>query len=205
MAGWTLINRWVLLLEQAFSCKTLSQSAGSCEGYASVSSGLCCNAFNVGLSQSSISHLHLVQNASAWILTSTSRREHITPCCRCSTGFQFSLESILNFCLFLMPLMACQGFNFPNHGGTLHSSSRLLLGFSGSRHKQRGDPSFVLDGPTLWKNCPHSHITADLSLFKSKLQTHFCRYRLLILTWVVLFLGVFFCYSHPIYALLESC
>ena len=37
-----------------------------------------CNALNVGLSQSSISRLQLVQKAAARFLTSTSRREHIT-------------------------------------------------------------------------------------------------------------------------------
>ena len=36
-----------------------------------------CNALHVGLSQSSISRLQLVQNAASRFLTSTSRREHI--------------------------------------------------------------------------------------------------------------------------------
>ena len=38
-----------------------------------------CNALHVGLSQSSISRLQLVQNAAVRFLTNTSRREHITP------------------------------------------------------------------------------------------------------------------------------
>ena len=38
-----------------------------------------CNALYVGVSQSSLSRLQLVQNAAARLLTNTNRREHITP------------------------------------------------------------------------------------------------------------------------------
>ncbi len=70
-----------------------------------------CNALYVGVSQSSLNHLQLVQNAAARLLTNTRKREHITPILYSLHWLPVSLELILKcYCLFLkfsMALLHC--------------------------------------------------------------------------------------------------
>ena len=140
-----------------------------------------CNALYVGLSHSSISRLQLVQKAAARFLTGTSRREHITPVLpslhwlpvRFRIDFKLLLF-VFNAINGLAPSYLSEILTFRNCGRALRSSGQLLLEVPRSRLKQRGDRSFAVTAPRLWNKLPPDIRTiTDLSLFKSKLKTHF--------------------------------
>ena len=140
-----------------------------------------CNALFVGLAQSSISRLQLVQNAAARFLTGTSRREHITPVL--SSLHWLPVRFRIDFKLLVFVFNAINGrgpsylseaLTFQDHGRTLRSSGQLLLEVPRSRLKQWGDRSFSVAAPRLWNSLPLDiRTTTDLGLFKSKLKTHF--------------------------------
>ena len=140
-----------------------------------------CNALYVGLSQSSISRLQLVQNAAARFLTGTSRREHITPVL--SSLHWLPVRFRIDFKLLLFVFNAINGLapsylsdrlTFRNCGRALRSSGQVLLEVPRSKLKQWGDRSFAVAAPRLWNKLPPDiRTTTDLSLFKSKLKTHF--------------------------------
>lgn len=140
-----------------------------------------CNALYVGLSQSSIGRLQLVQNAAARFLTSTSRREHISPVL--SSLHWLPVRFRIDFKLLMFVFKAINGLaptylseilTIRDPGRALRSSGQLLLDVPRSKCKQWGDRSFAVAAPRLWNKLPPDIRTAtDLNLFKSKLKTHF--------------------------------
>ncbi|XP_032366676.1 LOW QUALITY PROTEIN: uncharacterized protein LOC116685831 [Etheostoma spectabile] len=140
-----------------------------------------CNALYVGLSQSSISRLQLVQNAAARFLTSTSRREHITPVLSSlhwlPVRFRIDFKLLLfvfNAIYGLAPSYLTEILTVRDCGRALRSSGQCLLEVPRSRLKQWGDCSFAVAAPRLWNKLPPDiRTTTDLSLFKTKLKTHF--------------------------------
>lgn len=142
-----------------------------------------CNALYVGLSQSLISRLQLIQNAAARFLTGTSRREHITPVLSSLHWLPVCFRIDFKLLLFvfyaingLAPSYLSEILTIRDHGRALRSSGQLLLEVPSSRYKQWGDRSFAVAAPRLWNRLPPDIRTiTDLSLFKSKLKTHFFR------------------------------
>ncbi len=142
-----------------------------------------CNALYVGLNQSLISRLQLVQNTAARFLTGTSRREHITPVLSSLHWLPVRFRIDFKLLLFvfnainnLAPSYLSEILTIRNHGRALRSSGQLLLEVPRTRLKQWGDRSFAVAAPRLWNSLPPDiRTTTDLSLFKSKLKTHFFR------------------------------
>jgi len=140
-----------------------------------------CNALYVGLSQSSIGRLQLVQNAAARFLISMSRREHISPVL--SSLHWLPVRFRIDFKLVMFVFKAINGLaptylseilTIRDPGRALRSSGQLLLDVPRSKCKQWGDRSFAVAAPRLWNKLPPDIRTAtDLNLFKSKLKTHF--------------------------------
>ncbi len=110
---------------------------------------------NVGVSQSSLNRLQLVQNAAARLLTNTRKHEHITP-------IVYSLHWLdLKIVLFvfkalngLTPLYVTEMLAFRQSNRVLRSTNQLLLEVPRSRYKHWGGLAFPVTGPILWNKLP---------------------------------------------------
>ncbi|KAF7656077.1 hypothetical protein LDENG_00046700 [Lucifuga dentata] len=112
-----------------------------------------CNSLLSGINQKLISRLQQVQNAAAWLLTGSSRRQHITP--------------VLAF-LHCLPVHPAR---------SLRSSGSNLLTIPNSKNlKTKGDQAFAVRAPKLWNDLPEDlRLAKSASAFKSQLNTHFYR------------------------------
>lgn len=139
-----------------------------------------CNALYVGLDQSSIQRLQLVQNAAARLLTSTRKTEHITPVLRSLHWLPVCQR--INFKILLLTFKAMNGLAplylsdllVPHTlSRTSRSADQFLLSTPKSRLKTRGDRAFAVAAPKLWNSLPFPIRTApNLVHFKSLLKTH---------------------------------
>ena len=142
-----------------------------------------CNALYVGVSQSSLSGLQLVQNAAARLLTNTNRREHITPVLNSLHWLpvQYRIDFKLLMFVFkalngLAPSYLSELLTVREPGGALRSSNQLLLEVPRSKYKHRGDRAFSVAAPRLWNKLPAEiRLASDLGLFKSRLKTYLFR------------------------------
>ncbi|KAF7659130.1 hypothetical protein LDENG_00002730, partial [Lucifuga dentata] len=97
-----------------------------------------------GLPKNTISHLQLIQNSAAQVLTRTRRRAHITPILK-------SLHCFLS--VFLLTHFI---FNCPK-----------------SRTETFGDTAFSHYAPSRWNNLPEALRGAEnIDIFKRRLKTH---------------------------------
>lgn len=139
-----------------------------------------CNALYIGLSQTSLSHLQLVQNAAARFLTSTSRRAHITPVL--ATLHWLPVRFRIDFKILLFVFKALNGLapeylsellTLGGQNRRLRSSAQRTLQVLKSKHKQWGDRAFAVAGPKLWNKLPPDMRTeTDVVFFKAKLKTY---------------------------------
>uniref|UniRef100_A0A669ET81 Reverse transcriptase domain-containing protein n=1 Tax=Oreochromis niloticus TaxID=8128 RepID=A0A669ET81_ORENI len=138
-----------------------------------------CNGLYIGIDQASLSHLQMVQNAAAHLLTGTRKREHITLFLPPYTGFHFRIH----FKILLLAFKVLNGLA-PSHLSdllhryapqrSLRSSDQSLLAVPMSRLKHRGDRAFTVVAPKLWNKLPlHIRLAPTLEMFKSLLKTHF--------------------------------
>lgn len=142
-----------------------------------------CNALYVGTSQSSLSRLQLVQNAAAHLLTSTSRREHITPVLYSLHWLPVHFRVDFKLLMFvfkalngLAPSYLSEILTVREHGRALRSSNQLLLEVPRSKYKHWGDRAFSVAAPRLWNKLPcDMRAISDLGLFKSRLKTYLFR------------------------------
>ncbi|KAK7925857.1 hypothetical protein WMY93_008167 [Mugilogobius chulae] len=142
-----------------------------------------CNALYLGISQSSLHRLQLVQNAAARLLTNSSRYTHITPIL--SSLHWLPVRFRIDYKILMFVFKALHGLAPPYISDilTLHrpsralrSSSQMVLDVPRSRYKQWGDRSFAVAAPKLWNSLPVSlRVVSDLSLFKTGLKTHLYR------------------------------
>ncbi|XP_055493235.1 uncharacterized protein LOC129698247 [Leucoraja erinacea] len=139
-----------------------------------------CNSLYIGISQSSLSRLQLVQNAPARLLTGTRKRDHITPIL--ASLHWLPVQFRINFKILLYVYKALNGLA-PTYIKSLlthHTTSRSLrsadlglLNIPRSRHKLRGDRAFAVAAPRLWNSIPLPIRTApSINSFKSRLKTH---------------------------------
>lgn len=137
-----------------------------------------CNALYAGLG--SLSRLQLVQNAAAWFLTRTRKREHITPVLKAlhwlPVRFRIHFKILLFVFKSLKQLAPSYIADFLHHHTplrSLRSSDQLLLTIPPSRLKSRGDRAFAVLGPKLWNELPlHVRLAPSVPIFKSRLKTH---------------------------------
>lgn len=140
-----------------------------------------CNSLYVGLDQSSLRRLQLVQNAAARLLTRTKKRDHITPalatlhwlpvCFRIEFKIVLIVFKILNG---LSPSYLSELLHVHTPIKALRSSNQMLLDVPGSRLKTRGDRAFSVAAPNLWNSLPiHVRTARTIATFKSLLKTHY--------------------------------
>ncbi len=127
---------------------------------------------NVGVSQSSLNRLQLVQNAAARLLTNTRKHEHIAPI----VSFRVDLKIVLfvfKALNGLAPLYVTEMLAFRQSNRVLRSTNQLLLEVPRSRYKHWGDLAFPITGPRLWNKLPPDMLTiTDLGVFKTTLKTN---------------------------------
>lgn len=142
-----------------------------------------CNALYVGVSQASLGRLQLVQNAAARLLTSTNRREHITPVLKSLHWLpvQYRIDFKILMFVFkalhgLAPVYLTELLTVREPGRALRSSNQLLLEVPRSKYKHWGDQAFSIAAPRLWNKLPvEMRLISDLGLFKSRLKTYLFR------------------------------
>lgn len=142
-----------------------------------------CNALYVGVSQSALSRLQLVQNAAARFLTNTPRRQHITPVLFALHWLPVSFRIDFKILLFvfkalngLAPFYLTELLCVRNPCRALRSTNQLLLEVPRARLKHWGDRAFSVAGPRLWNKLPPDmRALTDFGLFKSRLKTYLFR------------------------------
>lgn len=140
-----------------------------------------CNSLYYGINSTTLTRLQIVQNAAARLLKGTRKREHITPILASlhwlPVRFRVNFKIILFVykCLNnLAPLYLSELLEHYNPSRDLRSGTQKLLSIPRYRLKHRGYRVFAIAGPTLWNSLPnHVRSAPDLSVFKSRLKTHF--------------------------------
>ena len=142
-----------------------------------------CNALYSNLNKASIHRLQLVQNAAARLITGTRRYEHITPVLAALHWLPVTLR--IDFKILLLTFKALNGLA-PQYLAdllqphdpirNLRSAELALLDLPWSNRVTRGDRAFAVRAPTLWNSLPLDlRLASSLTIFKSKLKTHFYR------------------------------
>ena len=142
-----------------------------------------CNALYVGVSQSSLSRLQLVQNAAARLLTNTHRRVHITPVLNSLHWLPvlFRIDFKLIMFVFkalngLAPLYLSKLLTIRDPGRAWRSTNHLVVEVPRSKYKHWGDRGFSVAAPRLWNKLPTElSLISDPGLFKSRLKTYLFR------------------------------
>lgn len=128
------------------------------------------NSLYYGLDQSSVKHLQLVQNASARLLTTIKRTEHITLVLE-------SLASCFKFA-FNCPHSLAPSYlsgRLVTHipARTTRSSLQMLLVVPRPKCNCHGDRAFSLASPKLWNSLPFNFRSAQsLKISKNLLKTY---------------------------------
>lgn len=139
-----------------------------------------CNSLYIGISQSSLSRLQLVQNAAARLLTGTRRRDHITPVL--ASLHWLPVRQRIDFKVLLFVFKALNGLA-PSYISdllspysnirSLRSADQRLLTVRGSNLKLKGGRAFAVAAPNLWNSIPTSiRLAPSTETFKSRLKTH---------------------------------
>ena len=139
-----------------------------------------CNALYFGLETSQLRRLQLVQNAAARLLTSTKKREHISPVL--ASLHWLPIRYRIDFKLLLTVYKALHGLAPPylsdlllphKPSRALRSADHLLLVVPRARLRTRGDRAFAVAAPKLWNSLPIIVREAgSVDSFKSRLKTH---------------------------------
>lgn len=132
-----------------------------------------CNALYVGVPQSLLGRLQLVQNAAARLLTNTPRRDHITPVLSLLHWLPVRFRIDFKLLLFvfkalngLAPLYITEMLSFPTRSRSLRSDNQLLLSVPRTKHKRWGDSAFSAAAPRLWNQLPLDlRLVTELSPF----------------------------------------
>ncbi len=141
-----------------------------------------CNSLYLGVAESCLSGLQLVQNSAARFLTKTRKRESITPVL---VGLHWlPIEYRIQFKILLFVYKSLTGLA-PNYLSDLLShyhtnrplrstNSLLLLSVPKTRLKLKGDRPFSVAAPQLWNNLPlYLRSATSLQVFKSSVKTYF--------------------------------
>ncbi len=150
-----------------------------------------CNSLYVGLDQSSLQRLQLVQNAAARLLTGTKKYEHITPVLASLHWLpvRFRIEFKILLIVFkilhgLAPAYLSELLHVHTPVRALRSSNQVLLDVPRARLKNKGDRAFSVVAPKLWNSLPvHIRTAQSVGIFKSFLKTYLFSLAF-ILSWV---------------------
>lgn len=138
-----------------------------------------CNSLYIGVSQTCVSRLQLVQNAAARLLKRKRKRSHITPVLISLHWLPVKYRIEFKVLLFVFKYLWNQGQQYLSdllhplsHSRTLRSRDSDLLAIPRSRFKNRGDCAFAIAVLKLWNSLPAYISSAQsLSTFKSALNT----------------------------------
>ncbi len=135
-----------------------------------------CNSLYLGISQSSINHLQIVQNATARVLTGARKHEHITPVLKSLHWLPVVKVLLLVFKSLndLAPSYLSDLWIDHQPARVLRSANLRLLVVPRTKLKSRGDQAFAVAAPRLW-NSLHTEIRTapTLSIFKSRLKSFY--------------------------------
>ncbi len=139
-----------------------------------------CNSLYVGLGQSSLHRLQLIQNLAARLLTGKRKRDHITPVLASLHWLPVKFRIDFKILMFvfkilngLAPPYLCDLLNLKTAARVTRSSNQLLLEVPRSRYKTKGDRAFAVAAPRLWNILPsHIKTAVDICQFKSLLKTY---------------------------------
>ncbi|KAF7661202.1 hypothetical protein LDENG_00266910 [Lucifuga dentata] len=142
-----------------------------------------CNALYSGIRKSNIHQLQQVQNAAAWLLTGSNRRQYITPVLASlhwvPVHFRINFKILLitfKAYLGLAPSYNCDMLKSYEPARSLRSSGSDLLTIPKSNLKTKGDRTFAVSIPKLWNDLPEDlRFAKSVSAFKSQLKSHFYR------------------------------
>ena len=133
----------------------------------------------VGLPSCTINRLQLVQNATARLITSTHKHDHITGALRMLHWLP--IKARIEFKILLLTFKALNGtappyltelLVFKQNARILRSSNDQLLIVPKSRLKTIGDRSFCVAAAKLWNNLPQNiRLCSSLENFKSLTKT----------------------------------
>ncbi len=140
-----------------------------------------CNSLYIGVSQTSLSRLQVVQNAAARLLTGTRKYDHISPILA-SLGW-LPIQARVDFKLLIFVYKSLNGLAPPylsellqvyKPPRSLRSAEKGVLFVPRTKYKRRGDRAFAVVAPNLWNNLPlHIRSAPTLGSFKSRLKIHF--------------------------------
>ncbi len=138
-----------------------------------------CNSLYLGISQSSLKRLQMVQNAAARVLTGARKSEHITPILQSLHWLPVCYRINFKVLLLVFKSLNCLTPSYLSdllidHQPTraLRSANLRLLVVPRTRLKSRGDRAFAVAAPRLWNSLPTEIRTAPtLPIFKSRLKT----------------------------------
>uniref|UniRef100_A0A8C6KP73 Reverse transcriptase domain-containing protein n=1 Tax=Nothobranchius furzeri TaxID=105023 RepID=A0A8C6KP73_NOTFU len=139
------------------------------------------NSVLFGISFSTLARLQLVQNAAARFLTGTRQREHITPVLANLHWLPIHLRIEFKILVFVFKSLNNLAPGYLSElihpyvpTRSLLSADQHLLHVPSSRCKSRGEHAFSVCAPKLWNHLPLLiRLSFSLSLFKSRLKTHF--------------------------------
>ncbi len=112
-----------------------------------------CHSLHVGVDQSLLCFLQLVQNAAACLLTGKRKYNHITPILASLHWLPVRfLESVFKALSVLAPQYLAKLLHFHTPARALRSANQLLLEIPKTRLKTRGDLGFGAVAPRLWNS-----------------------------------------------------
>ncbi len=140
-----------------------------------------CNYLDIGLTQSTLYRLQMVQNAAARFLTGTKKRDHITSVLASLHWLPIKLRVDFKILLFAYKALHNSALDYISDltkpykaSRSLRSSDQLLLSVPRSRCKTKGDRDFSVVAPKLWNGLPlNIRASPSLNAFKSSLKTYF--------------------------------
>ncbi len=140
-----------------------------------------CNSLYIGVSQTSLSWLQVVQNAAARLLTGTRKYDHISPILDslCWLPIQARVDFLLFISVYkslngLAPLYLSELLQGYKPLRSLRSSEKEVLSVPRTKYKRRGDRAFAVVAPKLWNNLQLNIRSAPtLGSFKSCLKMDF--------------------------------
>ena len=135
----------------------------------------------LGLSQSLLNRLQLVQNAAARLLTNTRKSDRITPILTSLQWLPIRFRIDFKTLIFIFKILNDLAPSYLSDLIILHqpvknlrSADKLLLRVPRSRLKRKGDRAFSIAGPRSWNSLPLAiRSIPTLHSFKTALKKHF--------------------------------
>ena len=138
-----------------------------------------CNHLYFGLPKYQVNKMQRIQNTAAWLVTCSSKHDHITPLLQQLHWLPVSYRIVFKILLLVYKARhgLCPGYvsellQERKSSPALRSSSPGLLATPTSRTKTNGERTFSVSSPKLWNGLPnHFRNVGTLPLFKKNLKT----------------------------------